>query len=238
MRSRTALVLALLAFSAIPGTATAADQTVTAVATTAWQPPNVSINVHDRVTWTNPTAFEHTVKCTSASAGSCWNEKALHPGGSVPITFTKAAVYQYECGIHSAMKGSVTVTGGTVTTPPVTTPPPTKSPTPKPTTPSPKPTTTTPRPTPTPTTKSPTPTPTPTSATPTPTPTSPDPTASETATPEPTESATLIADPPTKKTSGGLSGGVLVWLLIGLAVVLGLGGVAGLYFTRAPKAPQ
>lgn len=80
----------------------------------SFDPPNPTINVGDTVRWTNIDGSGHT----TTSSGSFWNSGTLQNGQSFSYTFTSAGTFAYHCNIHSAMQGSITVSGS----PPTATP--------------------------------------------------------------------------------------------------------------------
>ena len=98
------------------GAVQAADQDV-AISGSSFSPRTVTVNVGDSVTWTNSDAQAHT------ATGDGWNTGDLGTGDSGTITFQSAGTFDYICGIHPAMTGTVIVraTGGT--TPPTDTEP-------------------------------------------------------------------------------------------------------------------
>mgnify|MGYP001604578443 CR=1 FL=1 len=68
-------------------------------------PSEASIKVGDTVVWTNDDNAAHTVESTDRTLKS----DELSHGDTYKHTFTKAGTYNYICGIHPSMKGSVTV---------------------------------------------------------------------------------------------------------------------------------
>lgn len=68
-------------------------------------PQDVTINVGDTVVWTNEDTAPHTVESSDRTLRS----DELSKGDSYSFKFTKAGKYDYICGIHPSMKGSVTV---------------------------------------------------------------------------------------------------------------------------------
>lgn len=112
----TAIAGVTIAFGLATASVSAADRTVT-ISGFAYSPDPVTINVGDTVTWTNDDGQAHT------ATGSGWNTGDLGNGESGSVTFQAAGTFQYMCGIHPAMRGTVVVraTGGT--TPPTDTDP-------------------------------------------------------------------------------------------------------------------
>ena len=98
------------------GSALAADQDV-AISGFSYSPRTVTVNVGDTVTWTNSDAQAHT------ATGSGWNTGDLGNGDSASITFRSAGTFDYMCGIHPAMSGTVIVRAAGGITPPTDTEP-------------------------------------------------------------------------------------------------------------------
>jgi plastocyanin len=116
---------AVLGALASASLAAAADQSVS-IQGFAFDPTTVTVDVGDKVTWTNLDTTIHTV---SAKDGS-FDSGNLAPSQSFTETFTSAGSFPYRCDIHSSMNGTVVVRGATPTTAaptttPVTTAPPT-----------------------------------------------------------------------------------------------------------------
>ena len=107
----TALAIGLTA-----GSALAADRDV-AISGFSYSPGTVTVNVGDTVTWTNSDAQAHT------ATGDGWNTGDLGNGDSGSITFQTAGTFDYMCGIHPAMRGTVVVRAAGGTTPPTDTDP-------------------------------------------------------------------------------------------------------------------
>jgi plastocyanin len=111
----------------------AADQTITADATNAFQNANVSIETGDTVTW-NFTAGTHNAQSDNeVSEDPNWTgfETPIPSTGQYQFTFTKPGTYEYVCIVHApGMRGTITVTGEP--TEPTPTPSPTTTPTPTP----------------------------------------------------------------------------------------------------------
>lgn len=111
-----ALAAVVLATLLAAGSAMAADQDV-AISGFSYSPSTVTINVGDTVTWTNSDAQAHT------ATGTGWNTGDLGNGDSGSITFAAAGSFDYICGIHPAMRGTVAVRAAGGTTPPTDTEP-------------------------------------------------------------------------------------------------------------------
>jgi len=68
-----------------------------------FHPDTVTIQKGDTVTWTHPGSVSHTVKF----AGS--ESPILKNGATYSKTFNEAGTFNYQCGIHPYMKGTVIV---------------------------------------------------------------------------------------------------------------------------------
>jgi plastocyanin len=99
------------------GVALAATRSVE-IADFAFSPASITINVGDRVTWTNSDAVDHTA---TASNGS-FDTGNIGQGESASVRFTQAGTYRYICTPHPSMTGTIRVRaasgGGGPTTPP------------------------------------------------------------------------------------------------------------------------
>ncbi len=94
----------------------------------AFQPQNVTVLVGSTVRWTNLDGSSHT----STSPGN-WDSGNLNQGQTFSRTFDTVGTYNYFCGYHTGMTGSITViTQGqnTPTPAPTNTPQPTNTPAP------------------------------------------------------------------------------------------------------------
>ena len=82
--------------------------TVVSIQNFAFTPQTLTVNVGDKVTWTNEDSAPHTVTAadnisTSATLTGLFDSGQVSSGGSFSFTFTKAGTYFYECTIHKAM---------------------------------------------------------------------------------------------------------------------------------------
>ena len=68
-------------------------------------PQDITVKVGTKVTWTNQDGVPHTVESSDGTLRSDQLEK----GDTHTYTFTKPGTYNYKCGIHPSMHGSVTV---------------------------------------------------------------------------------------------------------------------------------
>jgi plastocyanin len=88
-------------------TAAASGNAVT-IQNFSFNPGNESVKVGTKVTWTNQDSFNHTVKTIKGPAKP--DSTPIQPGKSFSYVFTKPGTYQYICGIHNNMHGTVVVT--------------------------------------------------------------------------------------------------------------------------------
>ena len=74
----------------------------------AFVPDPMHVKVGAKVTWTNQDGAAHTVK---GDAGGFAESEDLHQGDTFSHVFDRAGSYEYFCGIHSYMHGTVVVDG-------------------------------------------------------------------------------------------------------------------------------
>jgi plastocyanin len=74
----------------------------------AFNPTPKTVKVGTKVTWTNDDSFTHTVKTLQGPTKP--DSGGIHSGKSFSYVFTKPGTYQYICGIHNSMHGTVVVT--------------------------------------------------------------------------------------------------------------------------------
>jgi plastocyanin len=116
-RWRRAATLVALAACLAASPVQAADSGV-AIANSAFDPPTVTIQVGDVVTWTNQDSVAHTATATDGS----FDTGQLANGAFETVTFDTAGTFAYVCSIHPQMTGSIAVEaastgGGSETTP-------------------------------------------------------------------------------------------------------------------------
>jgi amicyanin len=70
-----------------------------------FSPSTLTIKVGSTVTWTNMDGAPHNIK----SEDNTLDSPDLSRGQSWSFTFTNPGTYNYICGIHPSMKGSITV---------------------------------------------------------------------------------------------------------------------------------
>lgn len=125
MRSRFALMLVLIGFSAACGSSSPSSPSspsdggnngnngtpvsivngASTLTTTAYAPNPISVAVGGTVTWTNNDTTAHT----STSNNGAWSSGTIAPGGKFSTTFSTAGTFQYHCTIHPNMVGTVNV---------------------------------------------------------------------------------------------------------------------------------
>ncbi|MBU1671918.1 MAG: cupredoxin family copper-binding protein [Actinobacteria bacterium] len=69
----------------------------------SFDPSSLTVDVGDRVVWTNDDDVDHTVTGTGLDSGT------LKPGDTYSFTFDTAGTYNYQCTLHPAMQGQVVV---------------------------------------------------------------------------------------------------------------------------------
>jgi plastocyanin len=210
--ARLAALAALLLFIALASTAAGANAAVD-IAGFAFDPPTVTINIGESVTWTNRDSAQHSAAFVNGGPKT----RALSKDQSASLPFTTAGTFSYICGIHGASMMGTVIVRAAATQPPTVAPTAVATPVP------------TPRPTVAPTATSEPATPT---ASPAPTATA---TAAATpAAPSATASASIVAAVPTQQApAAGASGdgGGPSPLVVGVAVVAALG-LAAFAITR------
>jgi len=104
---RGACAAALFAALALgmPGAALAASLDVK-IDNFTFGPQKLTVKVGDTVTWTNEDDIPHTV----ISIGH-YRSQALDTGDKFTFTFTAPGTFQYFCGLHPQMQGTVVVEG-------------------------------------------------------------------------------------------------------------------------------
>ena len=69
----------------------------------AFSPATLTVNAGSTVTWTNQDTVAHDVK------GTDFQSTTLNTGDTFQFTFDKAGTYEYICGLHPTMKGTIIV---------------------------------------------------------------------------------------------------------------------------------
>jgi plastocyanin len=98
-----ALLLALV--SALPAAARAAEIAVK-IDNFVFTPQKITVEVGDTVTWTNADDIPHLVVATGH-----FRSPALDTDDKYSYTFTAPGTFEYFCGLHPQMQGSVVVEG-------------------------------------------------------------------------------------------------------------------------------
>jgi plastocyanin len=73
-----------------------------------FDPADITIKVGTTVTWLNVSSATHTVDSTDGP--TVWDSQPFITNQSYSYTFTVVGFYDYRCGIHRGMKGTITVT--------------------------------------------------------------------------------------------------------------------------------
>ena len=71
-----------------------------------FKPDSVTIKVGDSIKWINKDSYNHTVTAKSGE----FDSGNIANGAEFSFTFTKEGTYEYICGIHTFMKGTIIVT--------------------------------------------------------------------------------------------------------------------------------
>jgi plastocyanin len=87
----------------------AAGETVTVrISGMRFEPASITVKPGTTVTWIHESSMPHTVSSQSGGPSS----STLYNGQSFSHTFDTAGRYDYLCGLHPSMKGSVMVEDG------------------------------------------------------------------------------------------------------------------------------
>ena len=123
LRSRSiaaACVGAAMALVVAATVAVAATRAVS-IAGFAFSPTSITINVGDRVTWTNTDSVAHT----ATAASGAFDTGNIDQGQSATVRFTQPGTFSYVCTPHPSMTGTIRVRaasgGGNPTDPPTDT---------------------------------------------------------------------------------------------------------------------
>jgi plastocyanin len=73
-------------------------------------PSAAPVKVGDTVNFVNTDGFEHSVVWDTAGSPSNSPSHALNGGATWPVVVTSAGTFNYHCGIHPEMHGTLTVT--------------------------------------------------------------------------------------------------------------------------------
>ena len=107
VRGAFAAALLLALAPALSGTAHAAQLDVK-IDNFTFGPQKLTLKVGDTVTWINEDDIPHTVVSTGH-----FRSKALDTEDKYSFTFTTAGTFEYFCGLHPHMQGSIVVEAAT-----------------------------------------------------------------------------------------------------------------------------
>ncbi|SEW15642.1 Plastocyanin [Cognatiyoonia koreensis] len=96
---------AAVALPMMATTAVAATHTVT-IQNFAFNPANLTISAGDTVTWINADSTQHS----ALDLGGAFDTNLINPGASASLTFNGRGTFNYRCGPHQNMRGSITIT--------------------------------------------------------------------------------------------------------------------------------
>jgi plastocyanin len=103
VRGAFAAALLLALASALPGTARAANLEVK-IDNFTFGPQRLTVKAGDTVTWTNADDIPHSVVSTGH-----FRSKALDTDDKYSFTFSTPGTFEYFCGLHPHMQGTVVV---------------------------------------------------------------------------------------------------------------------------------
>jgi|SRR6185437_16464350 len=103
LRGACAAALLLALAPGLPGAAQAATLEVK-IDNFTFGPQKLVVKLGDTVTWTNEDDIPHTM----VSIGR-FRSAALDTGEKFSFTFTKAGTFEYFCGLHPQMQGTIVV---------------------------------------------------------------------------------------------------------------------------------
>ncbi|MFN2503312.1 MAG: plastocyanin/azurin family copper-binding protein [Acidimicrobiales bacterium] len=118
MKTKLLLAMSLVVGLTVvaPNAAGAADFQVSMV-DFAYSPASITVNVGDRVTWTNNGFESHTVTAVDNFTRPPGDSGSIPRGGQYSFTFNTVGRWEYFCQIHGIglMSGVVTVSSGSAT---------------------------------------------------------------------------------------------------------------------------
>ena len=106
MRSLPFLLLAGFALVMLAAGDVDAETHYVVIEDSSYNPQNLTIKIGDRATWNNSDDTLHTV--TSDDNGS-FDSGSINPGDNWSYTFNSTGTYDYHCGYHSSMTGTIEV---------------------------------------------------------------------------------------------------------------------------------
>jgi plastocyanin len=104
--ANTTMAVMTTAATATTTAATTAAKNEISIKANAFVPDNLSIKVGDTVTWVINDSYAHTVKGNNGE----FDSGNIASGAKFSFTFDKEGTIDYICGIHTFMKGTITVT--------------------------------------------------------------------------------------------------------------------------------
>jgi plastocyanin len=89
--------------SATATSSPSADINSVSIVNMSFSPNTITVPIGATVVWTNTDSVAHTLKSDAFESGT------LNPGDAFDFAFTNAGTYNYSCGIHPSMQGTVVV---------------------------------------------------------------------------------------------------------------------------------
>ena len=93
------------AITTAPSSQQSNEQATVSIKDFKFAPQDIVVKAGTTVVWTNEDSVSHTVESSDGTLKS----DELSKGDTYKFTFTKSGKYDYKCGIHPSMHGSVTV---------------------------------------------------------------------------------------------------------------------------------
>ncbi len=103
--SAAALVACAALTLGFTAASTASSEVGVTIVSRAYQPPTLTIEAGQTVTWTNRGFTPHTV----TALGGEFDSGRMNVGESFKVTFATPGTFAYKCEIHPSMRGTVTV---------------------------------------------------------------------------------------------------------------------------------
>lgn len=83
-------------------------ETIVDIADFAFDPDDTEVHVGDTVTFANADSATHTAE-SGRDAPKAFDTGEVEEGKTAAVTFDEAGEYDYRCGIHDYMKGTIRV---------------------------------------------------------------------------------------------------------------------------------
>ena len=102
-----------MATTAAPTTPSPPPAVAVSIQNFAFVPASVTVPIGTTVTWTNQDSAPHQVVSDATplfSVGALFTSNQFAQGQKYSFTFNNAGTFEYHCGIHPFMKGTITVT--------------------------------------------------------------------------------------------------------------------------------